>query len=244
MKARSLTSGSHWAVRVGNAGQVGRSLCIGTDGNIWLGTYYDRRYLQEIEASDGAFLAGPISICPDTPYGCLVDGNGILWSASLGSYLGELDTNAPAIVAVHNHGAYGSDYGIALGNGRVYQASQSNRTYIEHDPVTNAFSSPACTRGVCISALGIATDGNGDIFVGQTNGANVQVQAGWRLDLVLSIPDRRERNTRCGGGRQRRRLGGSPSYQQHRKIPRIGWRIDLGVFPVGLSRTPIVMPPR
>jgi hypothetical protein len=143
---------------------LGRSLCIGTDGNIWAGTYFNGQYYK-LSAADGSVLAGPVA-ANMSPYGCLVDGGGTLWSASLGSFLGELNTNTNTNIAVHDHSAYGADYGIALGNGKVYQATYSGLTYIEHDPPTNAFSNPACTMGTCISALGIATDGSGDIFVG------------------------------------------------------------------------------
>ena len=156
-----------WAVQVGGAGQLGRSLCIGTDGNIWLGTYSDSNYYK-ISAADGSLLAGPYNISPDSPYGCLVDGSGRLWSASLSSYLGELNTSTGATV-VHNHGAQGSDYGIAVGNGKVYQASQSSYVFIQHDPATDAFSTPAYPA-TSFGALGIAVDGNGDILVGPSNG--------------------------------------------------------------------------
>lgn len=41
---------------------------------------------------------------------------------SLGSTLLELDTNTDSFVASRSHAAFGSDYGIAIGNGKVYQA--------------------------------------------------------------------------------------------------------------------------
>src|SRR5262249_46591981 len=71
-----------WAVRVGAAGSLGRSLAIDNDGNIWLGLYNTSQYYK-LSGVDGSVIAGPISVSPNTPYGALVDGNGILWGASL-----------------------------------------------------------------------------------------------------------------------------------------------------------------
>jgi streptogramin lyase len=154
-----------WAVKVGTPGALGRSLCIGTDGNLWVGQYNTGRYYK-ISSADGSVLAGPVSI-GTTPYGCLVDRNGILWSASLASQLGRLDTNTLA-TAVFTHP--GSDYGIALGNNMVYQANYGGLTYTQFDPATNSFTTPAALR---YSALGIATDGSGNILVGNWQGGGV-----------------------------------------------------------------------
>ena len=153
-----------WIVQVGDAGQLGRSLCIDTGGDIWVGTYFNSQYYR-ISAADGSLLAGPVTLSGINPYGCLVDRSGTLWSASLSNKLGEVNTNTDTAVGVKTH--TGSDYGIALGNGMVYQACSSGCTYIQHDPVGNTFTTPAA---ISIGALGISVDGNGDIFVGNTGG--------------------------------------------------------------------------
>ena len=162
-----------WWVQYGVAGQLGRSLCIGTDGNLWAGTFNDSQYYK-LSSVDGSLLAGPVSIAGLQPYGCLVGADGLLWSASLGNTLGELNTNTNSTVMVHDHSAYGGDYGIAIGNGRVYQATYSGGTYIEHNPSTNAFSNPTLAPPsgppTAIGALGIAVDGAGKIFVGNQVG--------------------------------------------------------------------------
>jgi hypothetical protein len=154
-----------WAVHVGAAGALGRSLCIGTDGNIWLGLYNTGQYYK-LSATDGSVLAGPVSI-PTSPYGCLVDRDGILWSASLSNQLGRLNTNTLA-TTVFSHP--GSDYGIALGNNKVYQANYGGLSYTQFDPATNTFTTPAAVK---FSALGIATDGSGNILVGNWQGGGV-----------------------------------------------------------------------
>jgi hypothetical protein len=158
-----------WAVSVGPAGGLGRSLAIDPNGNIWLGLYNTRVYYK-LSSADGSVLAGPIDVSPNTPYGALVDKDGILWGASLDGTLLELDTNSDSVNGVHYHG-YGNDYGIAIGydaagNTRVYQANYSGNTYTEYDSGNGTFSSPAVSR---FSSLGIAVDSNGDILVSNYN---------------------------------------------------------------------------
>ena len=121
-----------WIVRVPDgtpafpleSGNLGRALCIGTDGNLWVGLYYSQRYYK-VNAATGATLAGPISTAPTagnpnagswSPYGCLIDRNGVLWSASLGSVLGKIENTASNVGPWPVSSFAGlSNYGIALG---------------------------------------------------------------------------------------------------------------------------------
>jgi len=155
-----------WAARVGGAGSLGRSLCIGTDGNIWLGTFGDSKYYK-VSSANGAVLAGPHTLPSVQPYGCAVDSNGNLWSASLSNRLGRIDTTTGAS-ASWTH--VGQDYGIAVGNGKIYQANLSGYTYTEFNPATNTFSTPAYTKGTHFQGIGISVDQNGDIFVSRYQG--------------------------------------------------------------------------
>ena len=147
----------------GDANGWGRALCIGTDGNLWVGVFNTQRYYK-LRATDGAIIGGPYAV-PWTPYGCLVDVNGILWSASLGGVLGRLDTNAanPAATATAFNDS-SSNYGIALGNGKVYVASTSNQGYREFTPGANTFTTPGGSKG--FSSTGISVDGFGNIWTG------------------------------------------------------------------------------
>jgi hypothetical protein len=158
-----------WAVRVPDGigaplavGALGRSLCISTDGNLWVGHYNTSRYYK-VASSDGRTLSGPHPIGV-TPYGCLVDQTGTLWSANLGNTLGKLATGSPATTAAFPFSM--SNYGIALGNDKVYLATYSGangKPYAQFDPATNTFSTPAAVN---FGALGVATDGNGNIISG------------------------------------------------------------------------------
>jgi len=105
-------------------------------------------------------------VSPNSPYGALVDKNGILWGASLSNNLLKLDTRTNTKLNVYDHSAYGINYGIALGydardNTHVYLAAPGGNTYIEFNSATGAFSIPAAVR---FGSYGIATDPIGNIF--------------------------------------------------------------------------------
>jgi hypothetical protein len=156
-----------WVQRVGAASQLGRSLCLDTNGDPWLGTYQSPPQYYKLDAATGMVIAGPILTNGVNNYGCLVDSDGYLWGASLGGFLVKLDTNTNSLVNTYNHGAFGTDYGIALGNGRVYEGSLGGFSYIEFNPNTNTFSAPAAFFA---SVLGVAVDGNGNILTAKVNG--------------------------------------------------------------------------
>lgn len=157
-----------WVAQVGSQNGLGRSLCIGTDGNLWVGMFNAQTYYK-ISSADGSQLAGPISTSPTAgqpnsgawqPYGCLIDKDGVLWSASLGGPLGKITNTAS------NAGPYvvssfpGGMYGIGLGNGKVYTGS-NNRVF---DPATNT----SAPNGLGVSSSGIVVDGSGNIIAGSS----------------------------------------------------------------------------
>ena len=159
------------------AGGLGRALCIGTDGNLWVGVFNTGHYYK-LRASDGAILSGPHTVNWN-PYGCLVDGNGILWSASLSGRLGRLDTNNPASIAAFDDSS--SNYGIALGNGKVYLASLNGLGFREFSPGPNTFATPGGSKG--FSSTGISADGSGNVWTGPytTGGVRKYSAAGLAL---------------------------------------------------------------
>lgn len=157
-----------WSVPVGAPGGLGRALCIGTDGHLWIGLYNHRQYYK-VSAVDGSILAGPISTAPSagqpnagawTPYGCLIDKNGVLWSASLSGLLGKISNTASNVgpYAVASFADFGN-YGIALGNNKIYLGS-GNRQF---DPVSNTF---AGILNMDVGTLGLVVDGAGNIIGG------------------------------------------------------------------------------
>ncbi|MBN8503942.1 MAG: hypothetical protein J0L58_05675 [Burkholderiales bacterium] len=157
-----------WAAEVGSQNGLGRALCIGTDGNLWVGMYNELTYYK-VNAANGSQIAGPISTNPTagnpsagawSPYGCLVDASGTLWSASLGSLLGKITNTAsntgPYGVSSFNSGNF--NYGIALGNGRVYTGGEM----YTFNPATNTFS----PTGFTVGGYGLVVDGGGNIVSG------------------------------------------------------------------------------
>lgn len=153
-----------------STGALGRAMCIGTDGNLWVGIYSNRTYYK-VRSSDGATIAGPVSTTPTagqpnvgswTPYGCLIDANGTLWSASLSGILGKI-TNTQSDTGPWTVSSFAGsfNYGIGLGNGKVYLGS-SNQQF---DPATNTFSP---IPNMSVGSSGIVVDGAGNIIAGQT----------------------------------------------------------------------------
>ena len=159
-----------WARRIGTGTSFGRSACIAPDGKLWIGVWNQARYYR-VDPSNGAVLTIPGSNAPYVqlsgwnPYGCTVDKNGILWSATLSSRLGRVDTNTGAFS--HFDSPFGGTYGIAQGNGKIYQANTSGRTFHVFDPATNTFSEPS---QVNFTAYGIAVDGAGNILSSNSSG--------------------------------------------------------------------------
>ncbi|MDF2177048.1 hypothetical protein P2G88_02125 [Aliiglaciecola sp. CAU 1673] len=141
-----------WVSTFADPGDLGRSLCLGTGGTLWAGTYSGREYFQF--DLNGALLAGPISTSGATNYGCAVDSDGTLWGATLGSTLVELDTNTKTWT---QNISGQSNYGIVLGNSRVYLGS----TLHGYNPATGTFQ-----FSVAFSGTGVAVDGDGAVWFG------------------------------------------------------------------------------
>ena len=140
-----------WISPFAENGNLGRSLCLDVSGNLWAGTYCGRDYYKFNQA--GVQLAGPISTGISS-YGCAVDAGGTLWGASLGSSLVELDTNTETHTI---NRSLQSNYGIALGNDRVYLGS----TLHAFDPATNTTQFSVASGGT-----GVAVDGDGAVWFG------------------------------------------------------------------------------
>lgn len=172
-----------WFARVGPVNGVARSLSIGTDGHLWVGLYNSRTYYK-VSSVDGSVLAGPISVGTNYPYGSLVDSDGTLYGADLGNRMLRMNTTAPHSPVIYTHS--GNNYGIALGNGRVYLANRDSGTNVVavFNPATNTFSylNVAGTSGT----LGISVDGNGDIFLSAATSA---VGGGYARGATKLRPD-------------------------------------------------------
>ena len=148
-----------WVSNVGSSGAVGRSLAIDMQGNIWVGLYYTSQYYK-LSSVDGSILYGPISTGYHTPYGALVDKNGILWGASLSSNMLRLDTNTYDVQVISiPQGTYGIAIGYSqTGYTQVYLGGTSY-TYTQYDSETGTLSNPA-ERYYYTGGLAVDKDGN------------------------------------------------------------------------------------
>lgn len=153
---------------------VARALCIGTDGNLWVGLYNNAEYYK-VSAVDGHTIAGPVGTNGQPNYGCLIDQNGTLWGANWSN--GALTRIANT---ASNTGPYtvrtipmpSAVYGLALRRDannvtRVIMGGSCN-SYVEHiDNGTNNASTPA-QANYCTYAVG--TDNDGNITVSKVSG--------------------------------------------------------------------------
>lgn len=159
-----------WARRPAAGTSFGRSLCIAPDGKLWMGVWNQARYYR-VDPSNGALLPIPgsgaayVQMTSWNPYGCTIDKNGILWSATLSQRLGRVDTNTGAVS--HFDSPFSTTYGIAQGGGKIYQANLGGRTFNVFDPATNTFTAPAALQ---FTSYGIAVDGEGNILSSNPNG--------------------------------------------------------------------------
>lgn len=179
-----------WAVRVpdgvykdgsGNViaprqNALARALCIGTDGNLWVGMYNRAEYWK-ISAADGHTIAGPVP-APSNNYGCLIDQNGTLWGANWANgILTRIDNTTS------NTGPYAATsipmpnavYGLALrrdaaNNTHVIMGGSCN-SYVDYNAATNSWSKPAAAN-YCTYAVG--TDNDGNILVSKQSGGVVK----------------------------------------------------------------------
>ncbi len=154
-----------WIQPVGTGTSFGRSLCIAPDGMLWVGIWNQARYYR-VDPTNGATLAIPgtgapyVQLSGWNPYGCTVDKNGILWSATLQSGLGRVDTNAGTSSLIGNP-YHPYNYGIAQGNSKIYQAPYAGGYgWAVFNPATSTWArSPDSYTG-----SGIAIDGEGNIL--------------------------------------------------------------------------------
>ncbi|GGO74140.1 hypothetical protein [Bowmanella pacifica] len=141
-----------WVTSFAGPAHLGRSLCLDTNGNLWAGTYSSSQSYYKFDQA-GSLLAGPIATSASN-YGCAVDASGRLWGATLASTLVEVDTNTDTWTT---NRAGQSNYGIAVGNDRVYLGS----TLHAFNPATNTFQ-----FSVAFSGTGVAVDGDGAVWFG------------------------------------------------------------------------------
>lgn len=237
-----------WAVRVPDGVYTGggttpipprqnalaRALCIGTDGNLWVGMYNRPEYWK-ISAVDGHTIAGPVTV-EGLNYGCLIDQNGTLWGANWqDGRITRIQNTAS------NSGPYpytrvsvpSAAYGLALrrdaANVTHLIMGGSCSSYVELNTNTLAWLRPAAAN-YCTYAVG--TDNDGNILASKVSGG-----------VVKFAPDGRvlwDKGSQVGGSDSRGVIADADNnvWQVHRASHNMAkYRgtdgAFLGVIPVG-----------
>lgn len=142
-----------------------RSLAISADNDVWIGCYGTSRFY-EIDGTTSV-VKRQIQTPGHTPYGAVIDGDGVIWSAGLGSPMAKVNPNVdPATVQLIRspEGAY--MYGVALdGQGHVIVGGDNRLRAWTIATNTWAWN----TVGPGSFYRGIAVTDDGDIWVADTN---------------------------------------------------------------------------
>ena len=151
---------------------LGRAMCIGTDGNLWVGMYNAREYWK-ISALDGHTIAGPVPT-PGPNYGCLIDQNGTLWGANwTDSTLTRIDNTTndtgpyPTKAIPMPNGVYGLALWRDTANITHVIMGGSCNSYVEYNAGTNSWIKPAAVN-YCSYAVG--TDNLGNVLISKQTG--------------------------------------------------------------------------
>ena len=163
-----------WYTSVGPSNVLIRSLCIAPDGNIWAGTFnFDPSAatigpVYELDADTGAIVSGPHAAGSIQKYGCAIDADGIMYSATISNNMEIFDTNTNTHLGTRQH--VGSNYGMTIGNGgQVYLAQNGGAGYNVYDPDAGAGDASTGTFQYIsgVGTRGIGVDGDGNIFIGR-----------------------------------------------------------------------------
>lgn len=152
---------------------LARALCLGGDGNLWVGMYNTNEYWK-ISSVDGHTIAGPVP-APAHNYGCLIDQNGTLWGANWADgILTRIDntTSDTGPYPVTSIPMPNAAYGLALRRDAATNVTHvimggSCNSYVDYNAGTNSWTKPAAVNH-CTYAVG--TDNDGNILVSKQNG--------------------------------------------------------------------------
>ena len=136
-----------------------RHMSIDADNNLWVGDRNGGSIFRKYDGSTGALLQGPLDFdCGG--YGGLIDGNGVIWSATPGVGILRWDTSQPPSSATclpYNN------YGLAIDSqGNVWSSTIG-------DGVVRKFSPAGTLLGTFnqgnTNAQGLAVDNNDDVWI-------------------------------------------------------------------------------
>jgi len=144
-----------------------RGIAVDASNNVWAGTYETKKYYY-IRGSDGEILK-TIDVAPHTPYGAVIDANGMLWSAgALGQSLLRLDPLDDSFSTLAlGHVAYG----LGLDeNGHLFVSGWSDSKLSRVDV---ASATKEWTRNGKYQSRGVAVTQDGDVWVADSGPGTV-----------------------------------------------------------------------
>jgi len=217
-----------------SSGDIGRSICLDTGAstgasNAWVGTYYHNKNQNRFYRIDGTTgkLNGPYALTTGHyVYGCVVDSQGILWSADINGSVTYLNTKTPTQVGPLIKPPSPSNlkfYGIAIdGNNNIWFGGYSSYYVYRYRPDRSAWGNLHKGKwtwikqpSACLHSRGIAADNRGKVWVAINNGYI------FRVDQSL------------GDGYQDQ--SGSKSYWPVKGTTIIGVGVDFGGNVWGIS---------
>lgn len=161
--------------RTDNSGP--RAIAADAQGNVWAGHYTSKKYYLLENATAQILRTNDVSSLNHTPYGAVVDANGILWSASAASHVLRLDPTDNSISLVEvGHTCYG--LGLDRSNHLFvsgWQASKLSRINV-------LTATKDWTVNGIYESRGIAVTPDGDVWVANSGPGTV---ARWTPDGVL-----------------------------------------------------------
>ena len=148
-----------------------RHMSIDANNKLWVGDYVGGSRFVRIDGTSGAVETGVFDWnCGG--YGGLIDGNGVIWSASSGGSVLRWDPNAPLVNP--NGSAVGSNprciplnnYGMAIdANGYVWVSVLSGSVVYKIHPSGDPIQTFSKGPGASSNAQGLAVDSTGDVYI-------------------------------------------------------------------------------
>ena len=145
-----------------------RGIAIDRDNNVWAGTYGTRRYYY-INGTTGEILRNiDISSSGHTPYGAIVDQNGILWSSGSNSnQVLRLDPNNNTFTSIPlGH----CSYGMALDRNNHLFVSGGQHSWLTR---INILTGTIDWRKPAVPGSGVAVTDDGDVWIANHDAGTV-----------------------------------------------------------------------
>lgn len=149
-------------------GTANRTIAVDKDNNVWVGGYNNKLH-QKLDGDTGAAIGASVNLGPNSGYGGLIDGNGVLWSS--GWSYSSISTYDPATDIQKDYTTGGSSYGLAVdAAGNIFNTHLSN-SVSKLDNNGNLLWTKTYPGGS--SNRGIAVTADGNIWIGNSGSNTV-----------------------------------------------------------------------